>query len=193
MRSYGRILIFIFVAILGFSAFDCVEPQDFPYLAPVAPEFEGGVSQSRGPSKSQPQSGLGPKIAPVTPEIMNNFGFGPPTETAQDQTVSNPPSPSTYSTPSTNGSDPNHAPPKSNIRREPPHVAGPTRQNGPIQQPQRVDCSQYPGLIANARSEAEMQITARYYLTCLLQQGWIMENARAQVIQTIEAAVRANR
>ncbi len=193
MRSYCRILILIFVALLGFSAFDCVEPQDFPYLAPVAPEFEGGVPQLRGPSKSQPQSGSGPKIAPVTAETMKNFGFGPPTETDQDQVVSNPPSPSNYPTPPTNWSDRNHAPSRSNVRREPPPVAGPTRQNGPIQQPQRVDCSQYPGLIANARSEAEMQITARYYLTCLLQQGWIMENARTQVIQTIEAAVRSNR
>jgi hypothetical protein len=48
-------------------------------------------------------------------------------------------------------------------------------------------------MIAQARSEAEMQITARYYLTCLMQNGVPMENAKAQVIQTVEAVLRANR
>jgi hypothetical protein len=36
-------------------------------------------------------------------------------------------------------------------------------------------------------------MTARYYLTCLLQGGVPIENARAQVIQTIEAALRVGR
>jgi hypothetical protein len=192
MRSYFRIVALIFFAHLGFSAFDCVEPQDFPYLAPVAPEFDGGA-QMRGPGKSQPQTGIG-KIAPVTPETMKNFGFGPPTESAEEQVVSNPPAPSNYyPNPPANGANRAHTPPRSTVRREPAPVGVPTRQNPSVQQQQQIDCSQYPRLIASARSEAEMQITARYYLTCLLKQGWLMENARTQVIQTVEAAVRGNR
>ncbi len=194
MRSYLRIVILIFFAQLGFSAFDFVEPQDFPYLAPVAPEFDGGVPQMRGPGKSQPQTGIGPKIAPVTPETMKNFGFGPPSENAEEQVVSNPPSPlNYYPNPPANGGNRPPTPPRPTVRREPPPVAAPARQIPPVQQPQQIDCSQYPRLIASARSEAEMQITARYYLTCLLKQGWLMENARTQVIQTIEAALRGNR
>ncbi|MGC8602447.1 MAG: hypothetical protein ACP5VS_02020 [Desulfomonilaceae bacterium] len=194
MRFCSRILFFVFLAYLGFNAFDCVEPQDFPYLAPEAPEFDGGIPQIRGPSKSQPQSGIGPKLAPVTPEAMKNFGFGPPGEGGEEQVVSNPPGPSNiYSSPPTNLPGRTQKTLKSNMAREPSQVASPTRQNAPVQQPRMVDCSQYPGLIANARSEAEMQITARYYLTCLLQQGWLMENARTQVIQTIEAVTRGNR
>ncbi len=194
MRSYIRIAALIFLAQLGFSAFDCVEPQDFPYLAPVAPEFDGGAPQMRGPGKSQPQTRVGPKIAPVTPEIMRNFGFGPSTESPEEQVVSNPHAPSNYYPDSTaNGVKGSHTPPRSKVRREPSPVNAPTRQNSSVQQPQQIDCSQYPKLIASARSEAEMQITARYYLTCLLKQGWVMEHARTQVIQTIEAAVRGNR
>lgn len=193
MRSCYRVIILIIAALSGFSAVDCVESQDFPYLAPVAPEFDGsGVVQTRGPSKAPSSFGTGPKLSPITPEAMKNFGFAPPSNNAEEQVVSNQPS-SNYPPPSTNGSAPSQTPPRSTVRRDPSPTAGPRQQNGPTQQPARVDCSQYPAIIANAKSEAEMQVTARYYLTCLMQDGWPMENARAQVIQTIEAAFRANR
>jgi len=57
----------------------------------------------------------------------------------------------------------------------------------------RPDCSQFPMMIARARSEPEMQMTARQYLTCLLKIGWNMEQARAQVISTIESTYRLAR
>lgn len=193
MRSCYRVIILIIAALSGFSAVDRVESQDFPYLAPVAPEFDSsGVAQNRGPSKAPSSVGAGPKLSPITPEVMKNFGFGPRLNNAAEQVVSNQPS-SNYTQPPVDGAEPTQTPPRSTVRRDPSPTGGPRQQNGPTQQPARVDCSQYPAIIANAKSEAEMQVTARYYLTCLMQDGWPMENARAQVIQTIEAAFRANR
>lgn len=184
-RCYG-VLTFFFLALLGVGAFDHAGSQDFPYLAPAAPEFDNSGHQTRGPAKSNNEQTIGPKITPLTPEAIRNFGFAPPSQDHADQDSSKPPS-TKHSAPSNTQSRPS-------VRQDTSKpTPGPGQNRGPAQQPRRVDCSQYPAMIANARSEAEMQITARYYLTCLLQDGWPMENARAQVIQTIEAVMRANR
>lgn len=171
---------------------DCSRAQDFPYLAPTAPEFDSATSASRGPSKNPNSQGIGPRISPVTPQTMKDFGFGPPTDDTQEQVVSTPPV-RPQNNHSTNGYPRSQTPAPSNFRRDTPPAVGQSHPVGPVQQRPRVDCSQYPALIANARSEAEMQMTARYYLTCLLQGGVPVENARAQVIQTIEAALRVGR
>ncbi len=63
----------------------------------------------------------------------------------------------------------------------------------PPQVQQRPDCSRYPMMIARARTEPEMQMTARLYLTCLLDSGWGMDQARQQVINTIESTYRLTR
>ncbi len=171
---------------------DCARAQDFPYLAPTAPEFDSATSASRGPSKNPNSQGTGPKISPVTPQIMKDFGFGPPTDDTPEQVVSSPPV-RPKNDHSTNGNPHSRTNPQSQFRQDAPPPGGRSRPIGPVQQRPRADCSQYPALIANARSEAEMQMTARYYLTCLLQGGVPIENARAQVIQTIEAALRVGR
>ena len=181
-----RVLIFLFLTLLGVGAFDYVEPQDFPYLAPVAPEVDNGGSQLRGPGKSNNDQKIGPRITPFEPEAIKNFGFGPPTQDYEDPIVSKPPS--------TKQGTPSQSQPRPAMRQDAyPPSPGPKQNRAPTQQPKRVDCSQYPVMIAQARSEAEMQITARYYLTCLMQNGVPMENAKAQVIQTVEAVLRANR
>ncbi|MGC8658922.1 MAG: hypothetical protein ACP5U1_07585 [Desulfomonilaceae bacterium] len=193
MRSLCRILILVFLVFAAFSPFNSVEPQDFPYLAPSAPEFDNAGSPVKGPSKSGTQNGIGPKIDPVTPDALKTFGFGPPVQAPEQQTAVNPPArPNRGAQQPGNGTNGPYMPPQPTVRRE-PEMRHPARQNAPVQQPQTVDCSQYPMLLANARSEAEMQMTARYYLTCLLKQGWLMENAKAQVIQTIESVTRRNR
>ncbi|MFH0959166.1 MAG: hypothetical protein V1897_10730 [Pseudomonadota bacterium] len=180
-----RVLFFLFLALLGVGALDRVQPQDFPYQAPVAPEVDNGVPQTRGPGKTNNDQKIGPRIDPLAPETIKNFSFGPPTQDYQDPVVSKPHS-NKQSAPVNSESRP--AMPQDS--RSP--VSGP-RQSVPAQQPRRVDCSQYPAMIANARSESEMQITARYYLTCLLQSGVPLEHAKTQVIQTIEAVTRASR
>ncbi len=48
-------------------------------------------------------------------------------------------------------------------------------------------------MIAKARNENEMRRMARQYLTCLMQNGWNSEQARQQVINTIETAYRYTR
>jgi hypothetical protein len=181
-----RVLIFLFLALWGVGAFDYAESEDFPYLVPVAPEVDNGGPQIRGPGKSNNNEKKGPRITPLTPEAIKNFDFAPPTHDYEAPVASKPPS-TKQGTPSRSLSRPA-------VDRDAPRPTRGPRQHGtPAQQPNRVDCSQYPAMIANARSEAEMQITARYYLTCLLQNGWPMENAKAQVIQTVEAVTRANR
>ncbi|MCL5124337.1 MAG: hypothetical protein M1511_07555 [Deltaproteobacteria bacterium] len=187
MRSHSRILILLFLVFVGFSPFNSVEPQDFPYLAPAAPELDNAGSPLKGPSKSGTQTGIGPKIAPFEPETLKNFGFGASNQASEERAAANPPTRSNHRpTAPANGS------PKPPMRQEPQDMST-ARRDAPVKQPRTVDCSQYPMLIANARSQAEMQITARYYLTCLLQQGWLMENAKAQVIQTIESVTRGAR
>jgi hypothetical protein len=43
-------------------------------------------------------------------------------------------------------------------------------------------------MIATAQSREAMQWHARQYLTCLLNRGWRMEQARQEVIRVIETA-----
>jgi hypothetical protein len=45
-------------------------------------------------------------------------------------------------------------------------------------------------MIAHARSEAEMRTAARLYLTCLMQNGWNLAQAKKHVISLIETARR---
>jgi hypothetical protein len=75
--------------------------------------------------------------------------------------------------------------------RAPRRVAGPaTIANMPSgaqtsAQP-RPNCTQYPTIIARSKTQAEMQMNARLYLTCLLKNGWNMQAAKNQVISTIK-------
>lgn len=75
----------------------------------------------------------------------------------------------------------------------PAPVAAPPLPSPSMGQPQaqpvwreRPDCSAYPLMISQARSQGEMQTLAREYLTCLMKNGWDMEQAKKHVIATIE-------
>ncbi len=48
-------------------------------------------------------------------------------------------------------------------------------------------------MIAQARSQAEMQMTARQFLTCLMQSGWNPDQAKQHVISVIESSSRTSR
>ena len=81
------------------------------------------------------------------------------------------------------------------MQAPPPRTPAPS---APPQQPVtanqgRPDCSSYPMMIAQARSETEMRAVAQMYLTCLLKSGWNMEQARSHVITTIESTYRLAR
>jgi len=76
--------------------------------------------------------------------------------------------------------------------RSPQRAAGPrTVANIPagaqaLAQP-KPNCDQYPMIIARSRTQAEMQMNARLYLTCLLKRGWNMQAAKNQVITTMRS------
>jgi hypothetical protein len=166
------------------------QAQDFPYAVPQAPEFDTGnsapppeptISESRPRSRKhrrtqdldyrsvrpyvqEPQAVPAARPYAPQPEIME-----PPQQMANPTVASTPPPP----------------------RPMPQRMPMPQQ---PVQGSQRPpDCSQFPVLIAQSKSESEMQMTARMYLTCLLKSGWQMEQAKQQVIATIETTYRLPR
>jgi hypothetical protein len=44
--------------------------------------------------------------------------------------------------------------------------------------------------LANAKNQQEMQQIARYYMGCLVKNGWSQQQAKNQVITTIEGVFR---
>ncbi len=181
----------------------CVHPcfgQDFPYVVPEAPEFESPESVGKTPAPA-PRASTEQK----KPFQSNQGIFKPKFETGAMNPARVPEAP-------ISGND-YYRPP---IAPEPPRtgpVRGPTAESRPVPpaaSPQRPvasvpqqgsgagmqpqsDCSQFPMLIARSRSDTEMQMTARQYLTCLIQGGWTMEQARDHVIRTIETTYRPGR
>lgn len=167
--------------------------QDFPYIVPEAPEFDsaGSIekpSLSNGPGdqkkpfrpspgifKPQFEAGsVSPSQAPEAPVANDGYSSSPrsgPVRVPSAEVQQVPPS---------------MAPPQKPVASAPP--SGVTTGMRP-----RTDCSEFPMMIARSRSDTEMQMTARHYLTCLMQGGWTMEQARDQVIRTIETAYRTNR
>lgn len=168
--------------------------QDFPYAVPQAPEFDTGdgmappasveespptpgsepSSPRRGRSSKQPK----PDYRAVRPYV--------PQETAPS--VAGPQIPHAPEMPA-----PQARPP----RMQPPQMGNPavasTPPGPPPQMAPRLDCSKFPMLIAQAKSDEEMQWTARLYLTCLVRSGWSEEQAKQQVINTIESTYRLAR
>jgi len=182
---------FVFPAILALLI-GCVaviphvaEAQDFPYAVPQAPEFNGGgnelpsgqadteLSPRRRRSRARqeqppPASWTDYRTArPYVPQDASSAMRQPAGPRAQRG--------STYPGPAS----------------APPPAVGTTPPPGSVQD--RPDCSQYPMMIARSRSEPEMQMTARQYLTCLLKNGWNMEQARNHVIATIESTYKLAR
>jgi len=173
--------------------------QDFPYLAPQAPEFDvrgnlipSSPSETRGTnynrqseknifSNNQPldsnyiKPGKAPFAAPSAPGL-DNFQNQP----LSDGRASNASAP------------PAQRNPVRQERQSSPGIQSSVEQ-GPSGGKAVSDCSLFPVMIAQARSQAEMQMTARQFLTCLMQSGWNADQAKQHVISVIESSSRASR
>ncbi len=180
-------MVILLLTITALCCADYVGAQEFPYAAPIAPEFDGNgraSSSSSAPDQTQtvqPGNRLQPRQSSAPREHSDYKAVRPYAPQAPQLEEQEPQ-------------------PKQRSRRARDHQ-GPPQPGGapdpgmrqPPQQPQRSDCTQFPMLIARAQSETEMQMTARHYLTCLLQNGWQMDQAKQQVIATIESTYRLPR
>ncbi|MBI5251238.1 MAG: hypothetical protein HY912_17250 [Desulfomonile tiedjei] len=185
-----------------------VAAQDFPYSVPQAPEFDdrgnpSGTSPGVAPDRASVKRPHYPRteveeekidyrsVRPYAPQD----GQYPPPARSQRQEVASPVQRNSIPRPDNYGSTQDAGSVRVN-----PEAYGPppvrTRAAARPAQPQpeeRPDCSVYPMIIAQSKSEVEMQMASRRYLTCLLQNGWNMEQARMHVISTIENTYRLTR
>jgi hypothetical protein len=165
--------------------------QVFPYMAPQAPEFDyQGRSLERTPAGNSYPENQSSVITPPTPnwEPKNHS-----TKRTRPQ-VAPPFDPTRRASPQAPefGARPSRVP----YGPPPPGPAAPMATAPgppPAAAPPRLDCSQYPALIAQARSEVEMRQQAIQYLTCLVKNGWDQNTAKNHVISVIETAYRSTR
>ena len=149
-------LIFLVAGIVCPSAFS----QDFPYAVPQAPEFDSRGKHVKPRTRTRRSGYKAPRV-----------GTGYRAVRHKPQPIVRPRGPVQA--------------------RSTQRVAGPTTiANMPsgaqaLAQP-RPNCTQYPMKIARSKTQAEMQMNARLYLTCLLKNGWNMQAAKNQVITTIQ-------
>lgn len=187
----------ILMAILFVAAFfvwgDQCFGQNFPFMVPEAPEFDSPDSMEKPPSSSRP-------IDQNKPLRSNPGNLKPQFEVGSMMPSNVPEAPV-----SNNDYSASYRPgpvrtPAAETQQAPPAMAQPQKPVASIppqgsatgMRPQ-TDCSEFPMLIARSKSDMEMQMTSRHYLTCLMQGGWSMEQARDQVIRTIETAYRPGR
>lgn len=159
-----------------------VVAQDFPYSVPQAPEFDNRGNYVEPGSAEAPDTGRRPRSRHYPQVNENELRYGEVKSYASQDV---PPSHSRRRSPRAQGyaSPPPRSPTMASNPPPPP----------PPQMQERPDCSQYPMMIARAQSEPDMQMIARQYLTCLLKNGWTMDQARLHVINTIESAYRLAR
>lgn len=188
--------------------------QEFPYLAPEAPEFDQrGMYVGSGRAEEPERTGPAPTLsAPPAKPARNNrastFQHVPSNGSAVGPIGRSAPRAPTFGSRSRSVPDrnirrrrpaPHYAPPRprppqgpsrqyTGRGRIPPVASTPGTVPGAVQQ--AGDCSQYPMMIAQARSEGAMRIAARQYLTCLLRNGWSMAQAKKHVISVIETSYR---
>jgi len=182
------------VLIIGMFQEPCLLAQDFPYSVPQAPEFdrqgnhvESAPTDPYVPRKRSKRHSEYPRnqadLRAVRPYVPNG-----------SEPMAAPPQPR-HEAPQTGyaarpaQTHPNHVQPTS----PPPSVTSAPARQVPAAAQGRPDCSRYPMMIAQARSEPEMRALAQMYLTCLLKSGWNMEQARNHVIMTIESTYRLAR
>ena len=191
MKTISLILLCLgFLLIVGMFQGPGLLAQDFPYSVPQAPEFDRGGNHV----ESAPADNYAPRrrsrrhsrhhshsnetdLRSVRPYAPN-----------RPQPMVAPPQPYPAVPPAGYAARPAPAPSPHHTQTHPPPLAQqpPTTQGRP-------DCSRYPTMIAQARSEPEMRATAQMFLTCLLKSGLSMEQARNYVIMTIETNYRAGR
>lgn len=182
--------------------------QDFPYSVPQAPEFDDGGNQVATPSRAAPDRATtkrqhlsrpsvedeGIDYRSVRPYVPQDTQYQRPPR-SQRQEAASPaqrypaPQPEQYGAPQMAGPMPVNPQPYGPAPVRTPATAVPA----PVQPQERPDCSVYPMIIAQSRSETEMQMAARRYLSCLMQNGWNQEQAKMHVISTIESSYRLTR
>ncbi len=200
-RSAKFVLIAFFVLLNNIIiAPALVKAQEFPYVAPSAPEFDGRgnlVRDATRPSQLQTGQARVSSQGNVQPDMstsINTYAVRPsptPKPVVAPQTPYYSGSQDLAPKPRRQASYPQSPDNRQATSGSTPLASAPTQA---MPEPtQRQDCSHFPMLIANSRSEAEMQMTARRYLTCLIQNGWNMDQARQHVISTIESTYRLAR
>ena len=164
--------------------------QDFPYSVPQAPEFDRRGNHV----ESEPADNYAPRTRSRRQAEHHLSGNGEDLRSVRryapngSQPMAAPPSQPAVP-PAGYAARPAPAPPPQQIQTPPP----PAAQYPPAANQGRPDCSGYPMMIAQARSEAEMRGVAQMYLTCLLKSGWTIDQAKNHVIMTIETTYRAGR
>lgn len=157
--------------------------QDFPYSVPRAPEFDHRGNYL-GPGSDAPAS---------RPSSQNGAQNREPRNASYHSAVR--PYAPQAPVPGQDSATPLQRPQPPRQQRVPAEAATPPEPQA-VQQPQmqqRPDCSGYPVALARARSQGEMQMIARQYLTCLMSTGWPQDQARQQVIKTIESTYAVTR
>lgn len=164
------------VILVAGSAFpQDVSAQTFPYQVPEAPEFNSRGNYKKPSAKKRRASTSRSRSTP-----SRGYGY------QSRQPYSPQPGPRA-------------AVPRSPVQQAPaararPYAPAPGRTSpaatapGPVpgQIQPRPDCSQYPIMLSQARSQGEMRMVARQYLTCLMKNGWSLELARKHVISLIQ-------
>jgi hypothetical protein len=188
MNRAGMVFWMGAVFALVFALCQVTFAQDFPYAVPQAPEFDTGGSMLPPAFAEEPV----PEPRSLQPQPSHRKRSRSSTEPRTDYRTVRPYVPQ------------DAPPPEASYPQIPqPPIAGPPQMGNPAvastppgsppQMQQRLDCSKFPMLIAQAKSDQEMQWTARLYLTCLVRSGWNEEQAKQQVVNTIESTYRLAR
>lgn len=183
--------------------------QDFPYLVPEAPEFDARGNLMRSaptPRMQEPgsQTGLLGQSPSSAPSFANPPKTQLPDENQRYRSERREAPRTSYQDARSHGATPAAVSPVPRPGQprayEPNPNQMPNQQNalgapGPGQavNPPRPDCSEYPARLAHARTEAEMQAVARYYLGCLMQNGWNQATATTHVSTLIDTWYRYSR
>jgi hypothetical protein len=172
--------------VIALGSLQAARSQDFPYSVPQAPEFDdrGNAVDSRDADSSAPRA------------RSRRQGSMQSADTGVDYRTVRPyapqPGPQQISVPAAPSVGPIPFRPSAQGPGPQPSESGPGAPPPPQAQAM-PDCSHFPQIIAQSRSEQDMQVAAREYLTCLLQSGWNMELAKKHVIGTIETTYRLAR
>jgi hypothetical protein len=211
MVKFSLVFFWVALFVIGLLPELNLLAQDFPYSVPQAPEFDdrGNHVEPDPADTYAPRKRSKRRSENAQPDNQTDLRTVRPYASNGPQSAMTPPKPrpevpiTGYAArPARNepGYDFQPAPtrppaasaPPSSVSAPPPVAAAPPQR--PIAATQgRPDCSRFPMIIAQARSEAEMRATAQMYLTCLLKNGWNMDQARNHVIMTIETTFRAAR
>jgi hypothetical protein len=176
---------------LVFGICNATFAQEFPYAVPQAPEFDTGSSML----PPAPVEETAPETKPAQPQSSHRKRSRSSGEPKIDYRTVRPYVPQEAPPPASSypqSPQPPQPSPAAPTQMGHPAVAS-TPPGQPPQMQHQLDCSKFPMLIAQSRSEQEMQWQARLYLTCLVRSGWNEEQAKQQVISTIESTFRLAR